>query len=256
MYSADHKKKRLHEGGVGPEIRSPAGLVGSNSPQTPFNCQEEKPAAHRSALISRVIVYIDGFNLYFGLRSKGWRKYYWLDLTRLAQALIKPGQELEAVHYFTSRILPNGYNSSDIARQNTYLEALATCPQMNLHFGLFKNKPQRCRACGTQWRGYEEKMTDVNIAVNLLADAFDDRFDVALLLTADSDLTTPVQQVLSRFPEKRVVVVQPPGRNSGSLCRAASGYFTIGEAKLRKAQLPPRVEREDGRELARPEHWR
>jgi uncharacterized LabA/DUF88 family protein len=99
-------------------------------------------------------------------------------------------------------------------------------------------------------------MTDVNIAVRLLADAFEDRFDVALLLTADSDLTTPVQQVLSRFPEKRVVVVQPPGRNSASLCRAASGYFTIGEAKLRGAQLPTRVERSDGRGLARPDHWR
>jgi hypothetical protein len=99
-------------------------------------------------------------------------------------------------------------------------------------------------------------MTDVNIAVRLLADAFEDRFDVALLLTADSDLTTPVQQVLSRFPEKRVVVVQPPGRNSASLCRAASAYFTIGEAKLRGAQLPTRVERSDGRGLARPDHWR
>ena len=28
----------------------------------------------------RVAVYVDGFNLYYGLRSKGWRRYYWLDL--------------------------------------------------------------------------------------------------------------------------------------------------------------------------------
>ena len=45
--------------------------------------------------MSRVIVYIDGFNLFFGLRSKGWRKYYWLDFARLAQTLIKPAQQLE-----------------------------------------------------------------------------------------------------------------------------------------------------------------
>jgi hypothetical protein len=178
------------------------------------------------AQMSRVVVYVDGFNLYFGLRSKGWRKYYWLDLARLAEALIKPGQPLEAIHYFTSRILPNGYNSRDMDRQNTYLEALSTFSQVNVHYGRFLDKPQRCRAC------------------------------MALLLSADSDLTTPVQQVLSRFSEKRVVVAQPPGRNSASLCRAASGYFTIGEAKLRVAQLPARVERGDGRELARPDHWR
>jgi len=99
-------------------------------------------------------------------------------------------------------------------------------------------------------------MTDVNIAVRLLADAFEDRFDMALLLSADSDLTTPVQQVLHRFPEKRVVIAQPPGRNSTSLCRAASGYFTIGEAKLRRAQLPACIVPGDGHELARPDHWR
>ena len=26
----------------------------------------------------RVIAYIDGFNLYFGLKAKGWRQFYWL----------------------------------------------------------------------------------------------------------------------------------------------------------------------------------
>ena len=34
--------------------------------------------------MSRVVAYVDGFNLYFGLRSKGWKKYYWLDLCALA----------------------------------------------------------------------------------------------------------------------------------------------------------------------------
>ena len=35
----------------------------------------------------RVIVYIDGFNLYFGLRSKGWKKYYWLNLKEFSRSL-------------------------------------------------------------------------------------------------------------------------------------------------------------------------
>ena len=58
-----------------------AGVVSSDdSPQSPLPCQGEKPDVRRGAQMSRVIVYIDGFNLYFALRSKGWRKYYWLDL--------------------------------------------------------------------------------------------------------------------------------------------------------------------------------
>ena len=40
--------------------------------------------------MSRVIAYVDGFNLYFGLKAKGWKKHYWLDLNGLATSLIVP----------------------------------------------------------------------------------------------------------------------------------------------------------------------
>lgn len=69
--------------------------------------------------MKRVIVYVDGFNLYFGLRSKGWRRHYWLDLVKLAEALLKPDQQLAGVHYFTSRIRSNAHNLADMQRQNS-----------------------------------------------------------------------------------------------------------------------------------------
>ena len=40
----------------------------------------------------RVMTYIDGFNLFFGLKSKGWRRYYWYDPRLLSEHLLKPGQ--------------------------------------------------------------------------------------------------------------------------------------------------------------------
>ena len=52
----------------------------------------------------RVITYIDGFNLYFGLKDSGYRRYYWLDVERLAENILRPGQELLAVKYFTADI--------------------------------------------------------------------------------------------------------------------------------------------------------
>jgi uncharacterized LabA/DUF88 family protein len=206
--------------------------------------------------MNRVIVYIDGFNLYFGLRSKGWRRYYWLNVHQLSLALLKPGQRLNAVHYFTARIRANGQNVDDMRRQSLYIEALQTLPDTTLHFGHYLDKPRQCRQCGAQWMDYEEKMTDVNIAVQMLADAFDDRFDTALIISADSDLTTPVSKVRQRFPAKRVVIAQPPGRHSTALCNSASGHFTIGEAKLRASQFPDHVQRADGFVLLRPAHWR
>ncbi len=50
--------------------------------------------------MQRVFVYIDGFNLYFGLKSKGWKRYYWLNLARLAENLLKPSQNLAMIRYF------------------------------------------------------------------------------------------------------------------------------------------------------------
>jgi uncharacterized LabA/DUF88 family protein len=205
--------------------------------------------------MSRVMVYVDGFNLYFGLRSKGWRKHYWLNLQALATALLKPGQTLQCVHYFTSRIRANGRNLPDMQRQTTYLEALDTLPGLQLHFGHYLEKPKQCRQCGAQWMDYEEKMTDVNIAVQLLSDAFDDRFDTALLISGDSDLTTPVNKLRTQFPAKRLIVAFPPDRQSFELKKAANATFTIGEANLRQSQLPAQVQRADGFILQRPAHW-
>jgi uncharacterized LabA/DUF88 family protein len=205
--------------------------------------------------MSRVMVYVDGFNLYFGLRSKGWRKHYWLDLVALAQALLKPGQTLQGVHYFTSRIRANGRNVADMQRQTAYIEALGTLGALQLHFGHYLEKPKQCRQCGAKWMDYEEKMTDVNIAVQMLADAFDDRFDTALLISGDSDLTTPVCKLRAQFPAKRLIVAFPPERQSFELKKAANATFTIGEANLRQSQLPAQVQRADGFMLQRPAHW-
>src|SRR5690606_39095146 len=107
----------------------------------------------------------------------------------------------------------NGRNVADQKRQNTYLEALAL-QGVQCQFGHYLQKSRVCRSCGTTWPDYEEKMTDVNIAIQLLTDAFDDAFDVALIISGDSDLTTPVRCVRDRFPAKRVIVAFPPGRHS------------------------------------------
>lgn len=102
---------------------------------------------------------------------------------------------------------------------------------------------------------YEEKMTDVNIAIQLLGDAFENVFDVALVISGDSDLTTPVRRILQRFPGKRVIVAFPPRRHSSELKRWASGFVSIGEDKLRTSQLPESLTKPDGFVLSRPVTW-
>ncbi len=205
--------------------------------------------------MQRVIAYVDGFNLYFGLRQSGWRKYYWLDLPMLVTKLLKPDQKLVSTHYFTARIRANGHNADDAKRQNNYIDALVTRPNLSVQFGHYLPKTRKCKKCGASWPDYEEKMTDVNIAAQLLSDAFDDHFDTAIIVSGDSDLTTPIQRVRQRFTAKKIIVAFPPNRHSAQLKQVAHGHLTVGEDKLKGAQLPDPVLSVGGYPLHRPTHW-
>ena len=200
-------------------------------------------------------MYIDGFNLYYGLKESNFRRFYWLNVHQLAKNLLKPNQELNAVHYFTARISSPSGKSDAVERQNTYLDALETLPNTHLHYGHYLAKQRRCRNCNASWQTYEEKMTDVKIAMNFLIDAQDNAFDTALIVSADGDLTPIVETVLCRYPNKRVVIAFPPRRFSAQLKETASASFTIGRKKLKDSQLPDQVESEFGFILSRPLEW-
>ena len=68
----------------------------------------------------RVIVYIDGFNFYYGLKKEPkWKKYYWLDIVKLFEMFMRSNQELVAVKYFSAKV-------SDIEqslRQNAFFSS-------------------------------------------------------------------------------------------------------------------------------------
>lgn len=87
-----------------------------------------------AARMARIIAYVDEFNLYYGLRSKGSRGLYWLDVYRLAENLLKPGQRLLEVHYFTYRIMSRPGDEDTRARLGRYLEALETLRAVRLHY--------------------------------------------------------------------------------------------------------------------------
>ena len=203
----------------------------------------------------RVSLYVDGFNLYYGLRSKGWRRYYWLDVRRLAENLLLPGQQLTTVRYFTAPVLPRPGDPGQRERQQIYLDALATLPDLSIHYGYFLAKNYACPVCGAQYHAYEEKMTDVNIATELLGDANDDAFDTAIIISGDSDLSGPITTIRERYPQKRVIVAFPPNRTSFRLRQAATASFTIGRRRISASQFPEQVQKPDGFISSKPPRW-
>jgi uncharacterized LabA/DUF88 family protein len=187
------------------------------------------------------------------LQARHGRKYLWLDLQALAASLLVPGQTLEQVTYFTARVRDDP-NSEQ--RQSHYVDALVDhSPLVTVVNGRFQEKLRACRSCGGRWTVYEEKETDVNIASILIEDAVRDRYDSALLVSADSDLCPAIRAVKRLRPEKRVIAAFPPRRHSADLKRAVDGHLFIGVDKVRRAQLPATVVTRAGVRLDRPKHW-
>lgn len=204
--------------------------------------------------VERVKAYVDGFNLYHGLREKHGRRYHWLDLQALVTSLLRRDQVLVGIDYFTARVRQQPASE---ARQATYLDALgAHCRQVTIIEGRFQEKNRYCRVCRTEMTLYEEKETDVSIAAALIEDAVNHVFDAAMLVSADSDLCPAVRAVGRLRPGKRIFAAFPPRRRSDDLRSSQGGaVFTIGDAKLRKALLPDVVEAR-GVLLRRPSYWK
>ena len=87
-----------------------------------------------------------------------------------------------------------------------------------------------------------------------LVDAYDNHY-TAIIVSGDSDLTTPVRQIRNRFPNKRLIIAFPPARRSAELKKAARGHFVIGADKLRQNLLPNEITTPSGYVLKRPSRW-
>lgn len=200
----------------------------------------------------RVAVYIDGYNLYFGLNDKGWRRYLWLDLVAFARRLVREGQDLVAVKYFTARV---GVPRDSARRQGIFLDALRVRGGLEIILGNFIYSPNSCTACGGTSDRREEKQTDVNIAVQMLLDAEEDLYDIAILVSGDSDQVPTVKAIRARHPGRKVVIAFPPMRVSKDLQAVAAAHFVLGRKHFAEAQLPQFVQGDNGYLLFQPAEW-
>jgi len=159
---------------------------------------------------ARSIVYIDGFNLYYGAIKGGPNR--WLDLEKYFRKL-RHDDEVKRIYYFTAVV-----SGSPRKDQAIYLRALATLPLVEIRLGRFKLKDVECRVRACTFAGQklfkmpEEKQTDVAIGIQMVLDAVDDNCDRFVLVTGDSDLLPAVRAIKLRFPKKQLILYVPATR--------------------------------------------
>ena len=200
----------------------------------------------------RVIAYIDGFNLYFGLRDNGWRSCYWLNVKLLCEGLLLPNQQLIQTKYFTSRIRGN---PSKCARQDAFIRAIKTIPGISVRKGRYSTKTYECRNCSQIKKLPSEKMTDVRIASEMVSDAHLNKYDTAFLITGDKDFVPAIEIIKSQLSRKCVVVIFPPNRQCDDLKKIANVALHISKGLLRRSLLPRVITLPHGRTITCPPSW-
>ncbi|MDP2691206.1 MAG: NYN domain-containing protein [bacterium] len=202
----------------------------------------------------KVIAYIDGFSLYHALHDL--RKPYlkWLNLWDLMESLLHEDEELISVFYFSAFAT---WRKDSVKRHKVYVQALentGTTPIM----GHFKQKIRSCKKCRDQWIDHEEKETDVNIAISMLRDAYEERFDRAVIVTSDSDLVPVIKAINSRFPEKSILVATPPKRHELSRdLRVHAKSYSLTPGRIKNHLFSKLEKSDDGTlEITRPDEYR
>lgn len=188
------------------------------------------------------IVYIDGFNLYYGaLRGTN---YKWLNLWELCRKLL-PTDDIVQIKYYTARVSARRDDPDQPVRQDTYLRALQTIPQLRIFYGQFLQSTPRMPLARPAAAGpamvavikTEEKGSDVNIAAHMVHDGHLGRYDTAVLVSNDSDLVEPVRIVRQELG-KPVGMLNPHKKPSFHLKQHVSFIKPIRGGVLRASQFP------------------
>jgi uncharacterized LabA/DUF88 family protein len=192
--------------------------------------------------LKRTYVYVDGFNLYY--RALRGTKYKWLNLELLVKGLLDPDNAIHRIRYFTAPV-SGKLDPGQPIRQQRYLQALRTLPNVSIHFGNFLTTPKFRPLVNPTPGGpthveiynTEEKGSDVNLATYLIHDAWRDLFDVAVVLSQDTDLVEPVRIVRDEI-KKEIGVVCLDGRKPGKLASYGTFVRHITQSRLAAAQFP------------------
>lgn len=157
----------------------------------------------------RTIFFIDGFNLYHSLCKTSYDQFKWLNLRKLCEQFLQSKDVLIDVFYFSA--LPT-WNHEKRSNHEVYINALKT-EDIKVILGKFKSVSKKCLVrCDFNrktFKTFEEKETDVNVAIKLIEFALTDKFDKAVIISGDSDLIPPVLRIKQLLPHKKIHCVVP-----------------------------------------------
>lgn len=205
--------------------------------------------------MAKIVVLVDGFNLYHSIEEKikddpGFKHLKWLNIDKLMKTYYPKG--IEKILYFTS-LTP--WDADKVARHKVFIKALESTG-VEMVYGKFKDRDRTCPKCGARYKSREEKQTDVSIALTLFRLAYEKKFDEAILITGDSDQLPTIKQVHQYFPGFRIGMMFPMGRDVLELKMEADYYTRMKARTLVKCLFDEKMTLKDGSVLECPSEWK
>jgi uncharacterized LabA/DUF88 family protein len=211
----------------------------------------------------RTVIYVDGFNLYYGCLKN--TPYKWLDLKVLFSKLLDKSHDIKKIKYFTAHISNRPGNNEARLKQRYYLLALAQhIPELEIHLGHYLTHeinakvvnppPEFIRVYKT-----EEKGSDVNLALEILNDGWLNAYDCAVVVSNDSDLAAALR-LIKKQHNKKVGLVFPNSdhkrKPSKELSQHADFIKMIRHHILQDSQLPEKIINSyNGEAIYKPQGW-
>ena len=173
----------------------------------------------------RVNAYIDGYNLYHAEVALNDNRLKWLNLRALCQHFCNEYDRLDKVYYFTA--YAEHIEGGGDKRHKIYIDDFLRDFGVEAIFGHFN----------TFEGNTKEKQTDINIALQLFEDAIYDKYDMAILISADTDFIPAIEKVHNLG--KEVLLLLPPKYNySPKFDKVIKHYHCINKNDLESHLLP------------------
>lgn len=228
----------------------------------------------------RVNVYIDGFNLYYVLKhhikkdNQPWEESIkWCNLKTLVQWHLSEQEELWEIYFFTADswlldtkkrgiIYQKALNHvniniikwkySQISR--TYISKMPVIAFL-LQFESSKKILKKYLPKILKYKTYEEKRTDVNIAVKIVEDAFLDKYDTAIIMSGDSDIIPAIETVKRNFKDKNFTTLWLTGTKGQSIRNRCDTHISIWYKKMKANMLPYNISLKSWEKISIPKEW-
>lgn len=199
----------------------------------------------------RVITYIDGFNFYHSVtellnRQNKHTKFKWVNFTQMARLFLAGNDTIEKIYYFSAYA---SWKLESMQRHRAFVSILKDLG-IEVILGTFKEKRVHCTNCNTIITKHEEKQTDVNIAVQIIKDCYENACDCMQIVSGDTDLIPPI--VFAKQRGIKIHIVLPPNQRANELIALADKKSKIKFKQLQKIFLGENYTLKSGKKITCP----